>query len=187
MDIKSQKQHLRERYLVVRKKLTEEEVAIKNRAIFEKITALPVLKDAKTVGVYLPINNEVDTTQLINYLFGESKKVYVPAFKNNSWKFVALKSGQMFEEGPLGILQPVGDAPINANNLDVAIFPGVAFDRRGVRLGYGMGVYDKLLSNSSAIKIGVGYSFQLVDNLPKEEHDLLMDFIVTDSETITLV
>ena len=66
--------------------------------------------------------------------------------------------------------------------MDVSIIPGVAFDKKGVRLGYGKGVFDRLLAKSQAFKIGLAYDFQIVDELPREKHDLVMDIVESEKK-----
>ena len=64
--------------------------------------------------------------------------------------------------------------------------PAVAFDRRGGRLGRGKGFYDRLLESTRAAKIGVGYEFQLLDQLPTEPHDVPMDIVITPVVTLVV-
>ena len=66
------------------------------------------------------------------------------------------------------------------------VIPAVAFDRRGNRLGRGKGFYDRLLQSTTATKIGVGYDFQLFEEIPVEEHDVPMDFVITQKHFITI-
>ena len=66
------------------------------------------------------------------------------------------------------------------------VVPGVAFDRKGKRLGRGKGFYDRFLKSTNATKVGVGYEFQLIDEVPSEPHDISMDIIVTQKTTIII-
>ena len=85
--------------------------------------------------------------------------------------------------GSYNIIEPIG-TPIPASEIDLIIVPGVAFDKSGNRLGRGKGFYDRLLHNLSAIKIGVGYDFQLIEKINTEPHDIAMDAIITPSNSI---
>lgn len=119
-----------------------------------------------------------------------------PGVKNASGYFFAAFTGWgNLEPESYGILQPTDswDTPgvnqvVSSHtpgvSIDLAIIPGVAFDKSGVRLGYGKGVFDKLLADSKAFKIGLAYDFQIVDKLPKEAHDLVMDMVVTEKRLI---
>lgn len=192
------KEELRKQYLVLRKKLSKDAVRVKSRQICAKLAALKQLEEAQSVSAYLPIQNEVDTREIINYLKNSGKKVFLPKFANGNWGFAEFTDWQELETGPYGIVQPTDppdtsdvsqDAPLHTSevklDLNVAIIPGIAFDQKGVRLGYGKGVFDRLLGNSKAIKIGLAYDFQIVDMLPKEAHDLAMDLVITEAGVIS--
>ena len=66
------------------------------------------------------------------------------------------------------------------------VVPAVAYDRRGNRLGRGKGFYDRLLNTTKATKVGVGYQFQLIDEIPVEEHDVSMDIVITQNDYIII-
>jgi len=84
-------------------------------------------------------------------------------------------------------MEPSSNSPsLEPKHLDIAIIPGVAFDIRGMRLGYGKGYYDRLIKNLHCPKIALAYEFQIVDNIPEEEHDHLMNKIVTEKRIITI-
>ena len=112
------------------------------------------------------------------------KKIFVPYYfkKTDDYQLVEFMDWQNLEKGPYGILQPRGLDTIDPQKIDLAIVPGVVFSTDGVRLGYGKGVYDRLLKESGAIEIGLAYEFQIVNKLPKEKHDLLMDFVITEKK-----
>lgn len=175
---------LREEYLRMRRGLRKSEVLEKSNKISKKLLKLPILKTAKNISIYLPINNEVETKPIIDSLIREGKRVFVPQFANYEYRFCEFKDWNGLEEGPFGILQPKTQDSISADLLDVAILPGVAFDLRCVRLGYGKGVFDQLLEGSKAYRIGLAYYFQIVEKLPREKHDLVMDAVVTEGAII---
>lgn len=87
----------------------------------------------------------------------------------------------------LGYLQPNSDQQeVHPVTLDMVLVPGLAFDPTGSRLGYGMGFYDRLLSqvSATAVKIGVTYTELVFPELPQEEHDIRMDLLVTESGVV---
>ena len=85
------------------------------------------------------------------------------------------------------IEEPTGDETTDINAIELIIVPGVAYDRRGNRIGRGKGYYDRLLSSTSATKIGVGYDFQLIgEDIPAEEHDVAMDIVITDRRRLVI-
>jgi len=191
------KDFLRKKYLNSRKKLAKKFVQENSSKIIQKLLSLDQLREARVIAAYLPINNEVGTKAIINRLSSRKIKILLPCYLKDQHRYVfgEFLGWQDLEEGPYGILQPSPPvrlrspkddegSVIDSSKVEVAIIPGVAFDRRGVRLGYGKGVYDRLLSKSNALKIGLAYDFQVVDEIEKEEHDLLMDLIVTDKRVI---
>lgn len=175
---------LRKEYLRLRRNLRREEGLEKSAKIYQKTLKLAVLKTAQIISIYLSVNNEVETKPLIDFLIRSGKGVFVPQFKDYGYRFCKFESWDDLEEGPLGIMQPKTDKIIRAESLDVAILPGIAFDQKGVRLGYGKGVFDKLLEGSKAHKIGLAYDFQITEELPREKHDLVMDIVVTEKRVI---
>lgn len=180
------KDQFRKKYFALRKNLTKSEVLAKSTQIFKYTSKLPVLQKAKNISVYIPIDNEVETMDIVNLLAESGKGLYLPKFVSElNYAFSEFTGWDNLEKGPLGILQPVLSQRRNNPILNVAILPGIAFDISGTRLGYGKGVFDRLLAKSKAFKIGLAYDFQVVDKLPREKHDLVMDIVVTDKKVFT--
>ena len=175
-----EKDKIRKKILLKRKNLSKNTVAKLSGIISRKVLSIIKIKSAKTYLVYLPINNEVDTKFIINFLIQNQKKIFVPAYVEKSWVICGLKNLDELKRNHFRTLQPKKIIKADISTIDVAIVPGVAFDKNGVRLGYGKGVYDRLLSNFDGLKIGLAYDFQIVDKLSKEEHDLKLDMVVTD-------
>nr|WP_302995843.1 5-formyltetrahydrofolate cyclo-ligase [uncultured Muribaculum sp.] len=88
--------------------------------------------------------------------------------------------------GSFHIEEPTGDDIEDIDNIELIIVPGIAYDNRGNRVGRGKGYYDRLLSRTKATKIGIGYDFQLVDEIDSEPHDITMDIVITDSRIINI-
>lgn len=88
--------------------------------------------------------------------------------------------------GAFHIEEPTGDDIENIDNIELIIVPGIAYDNRGNRVGRGKGYYDRLLSRTKATKIGIGYDFQLVEEIDSEPHDITMDIVITDSRIINI-
>lgn len=151
---------------------------------------------------------ESKVAQFLNELISQLKLVRLASYKNfqsemalETWhattpatlsfprvdgdrlQFLRPQDLNAFEASSWGILEPKreGATVTSLQELDAVIVPGVAFDRRGSRLGYGKGYYDRALSNYLGIKIGVGFRAQLLEqDLPVESHDQQMDYIVTE-------
>ncbi len=145
-----------------------------------------IAEDKNNVLCYIPVNNEVETKLLIDDLQAMRKKVFAPAFDKDRGHYVfALFSGwDNLAIGPYDVMQPFDSE--ETERIDLAILPGVAFDLSGNRLGYGKGVYDKLLAPVDCTKIGFAYDFQILDELLVEVHDLKMDMVITEKRIIRL-
>ena len=178
------KSGLRKEFLRIRRFLSGQTVTNKSDQIFRNVIKLKELNVAQNFLVYLPVNNEVDTKQLINYLTLQQAAVFVPAFlkSTSTYRVVKFTGYDDLEEGPYKVLQTKKLDTLDIDLVDVAIVPGVGFSKHGVRLGYGKGVYDQLLNNCSTLKIGLAYDFQVIDNIPRQKHDLVMDKVITESK-----
>ena len=132
--------------------------------------------------IYLSFSREAPTDGLIERLLADGHRVYCPRVE--SGEMVAVEYGEDFTLSDYGIREPVGDA--HQGEIDVAVIPFLAVDKRGNRLGYGGGYYDKFLKNSTAKRVAYGYGFQIVNEVPTEGWDEKMDVIVTDEEIIQL-
>jgi 5-formyltetrahydrofolate cyclo-ligase len=145
--------------------------------IAEKIKNLSEFRAAKTVMIYMPIKGEADVTSLLN----EDKKFLLPVTEGEDMYASVFK--KELDKGAFGVYEPREREEFKGR-VDVVVVPGVAFDRKGGRIGFGKGYYDRFLSGRDCFKIGVCHSFQLVDEICGEEHDVKMDMIITEDEAI---
>lgn len=175
---------IRRKYLQKRLALSRKEVLAKSKKIAENLLNLPEILQKNNISCYLPIRNEVETKFIIEQLIKNGVNIFLPGFnkKRGEYFFAQFGGWKNLEEGLYGVLQPTDIERIDAKNIDVAILPGVAFSKDGVRLGYGKGVFDRLLTGSPALKIGLAYDFQIIDAVPCEKHDLVMDIIVSEKK-----
>lgn len=182
----NKKETLRREHLLKRTVLSPLGVTEKSQKIARKLFTLVEIQGKMNFLIYVPINNEVDTKSIIEWLLGKGTNIFVPAHlkENNTWVFTKFTGWEELEKGPFNIPQPQSISPIDPATGNVAIIPGVAFSKKGVRLGYGKGVFDRLLGNSDAIKIGLAYDFQIVDEFTGEDHDLRMDIVITEKEIL---
>lgn len=178
----SSKTDIRNRILDARAKFGSEEVRKRSCKIGKLLQNMDAVTTAKRIGIYLPVKNEVDTKSFIDT--SHDKEFYVP--KNlkadSDYGFVKFENWDELEAGPHGIMQPQNGEVIDINSLDVIIVPGVAFDKKGMRLGYGAGVYDRLLSGYKGLILGVAYDFQVLNALPYEKHDVFVNYLVTEEK-----
>jgi 5-formyltetrahydrofolate cyclo-ligase len=155
-----------------------------SRAAQKSIIMSEKFRTADTVGAYFAIGSEVRTDQIISEVNKLGKIVALPRVEGESISFYRHSHGNLVK-GRFGILEPL--PKIEIRDIDLLIVPGIAFDKRGYRLGYGRGYYDKFLSENPTVSIGLAYSIQLVENLPHGSHDRRMDAIATESGVLTPV
>ena len=157
-------------------------------AICERMIALPSYVAARAIHCYLPMRSEVDTRPLIADALARGKRVVVPVVvpkaSELSHAWLESLSADALAPGVFGTYTPRDARPAAPGDWDLTVVPLLAFDRRGYRLGYGKGFYDRLLAASPATAIGVGFAAQEIDALPDEEHDIALDWIVTERELI---
>lgn len=146
-----------------------------NIKITQKIKELPQFKKAETVMLYMPIKGEADVTGLLS----EDKLFLLPVTEGDSMYPSAI--GEL-EKGDFNVPVPKVKRVFEKAKIDIVIVPGVAFDKKFNRMGFGKGYYDRFLSDITALKIGVCHSFQLLDEIPSEEHDIKMDMIITEDK-----
>ena len=137
------------------------------------------------IAVYLASPDEIDIRAYIERLLWYRCKVVVPRWNGETYELAFLKGldARHLRRGPMGIMEPVDAEIVPAKEVYGWIVPGLAFTRDGRRLGYGGGWYDRLLADApkDAVKLGVAHSFQVVDDLPAEPHDIKLTAVVDDS------
>jgi len=185
------KQTLKQEILVKRNALNEDEVRVKSDAIIKRLYDLPEFKEAKNILFYLSVRNEVDTHEAIKELLSKQEKTIIVPYvvKNNPiLQLSDLRDFKELERKTFGILEPkeLYVREYNFEKLNIIIIPGLVFDLTGHRIGYGYGYYDRFLKTikKNLIKIGLAYDFQLVDKIPKEQHDVPVDIIVTENKIL---
>jgi len=178
------KRSLRNEVLAKRKAHPSEEREIKSHIIRQELINLPEFKKAKVVAFYLPVNGEVDTLEMIKWAHQEGKEVCVPVIHNSRMHFVVYEPVDELKKGKYNIPEPVGKD--EKHHIDMVVVPGVAFDREGHRIGMGKGYYDKYLEDKACVNVGICFGFQLVDKLPRDEHDVPMNIIITEHEVLRM-
>ncbi|MFA5844258.1 MAG: 5-formyltetrahydrofolate cyclo-ligase [Coriobacteriia bacterium] len=150
--------------------------------IAERVLSLPELARARTVLAYAALPEEPDLATAFALLRERGTAVAYPRVTGPRALTLHVASETDLAPGTYGILEPAADAPVMAaDGLDAVVLPGLAFDRSGVRLGHGGGFYDTLLADlpPHVARIGVAFDAQVRETLPREEHDALVDVVVT--------
>lgn len=130
---------------------------------------------ARTIFGFFPMSSEPDW---LGDVWPEDKILALPRIEGETMRFFRVRSRDDLVVGPFGILQPAVGEEITEG--DLVIVPGVAFTRAGARLGRGKGFYDRWLEGRGVLKLGVCFSAQVVEAVPREGHDVRMDGVVTE-------
>lgn len=153
-----------------------------------RVCRLTIWAEAQAVLLYHPLADEVDVRMLIQKAACEGKKVYLPVVTGSeSIELRRWMPETMMMTGAFGISEPIGTeiSQEEYRNIDLAIIPGMAFDKEGHRLGRGKGYYDRLLTRlPQAHLCGICFPFQLLPTLPHEAHDINMNTVITGEEEI---
>lgn len=158
-------------------------------SIFNKLINSEAYKNSNKIFTYISFGNEIDTKEFIKYALNDGKEIYVPKTDkvNKEMMAVRIHSLDNMIEDNWGILEPkyIDEEKI-CEDFDLIIIPGLAFDRNGNRIGYGGGYYDKYFSKIKNInnKVALAYDFQILDNIQSEIHDIKVDYIISNNETI---
>jgi len=184
------KKDLRTAILARRLALAPAEVAGKSAVIQAKLWQLPAFRTARVLMAYVACRNEVETEKLIRDALLEGKRVVLPVTDVRRKMICARLISRYPEDlvaGPFGIPEPAAFCPLVAREeLDLVLVPGVAYDIKGYRLGYGGGYYDRFLPGlrPNAVTVGLAYDFQVVSTVYPEAHDWPVAFVITEKRVI---
>lgn len=182
------KRSLRQRMLAQRVALSEEEWRRSSLLAQENLLSLEEYARAECIALYAAARNETDTTEILEAAFRAGKRVLYPAVCGEHMVFRQVEGLASLEEGCFGILEPCPTGvDHNADEADLIVVPGVAFDLSGHRIGYGKGFYDRFLRHPGrkAHLVGLCHDFQIIDGeIPAEEHDIRMETIVSNRRII---
>lgn len=180
---------LREALKKRRALLNEHEQKEKSGAICDKLVQHHFYDRAKTILFYLATAGEVDATPAIRHALRLHKKVVLPVVDRERHALLLRQVTTLetqLQQGYAGIKEPKEECPpVLPETIDLAFIPGMAFDERGNRLGFGKGFYDRLLPQIKALKVGIAYEFQIVGSLPAKPSDVPMDYLITEQRIIT--
>ena len=174
------KQELRKQVKEAKRLLTDAQKQQQADNAFSIIENLHEFSEAKTILIYHSLPDELPTKQVIEH-WSKIKNLLLPRVDGDDLRLFAYDP-QKLEYGNYGIVEPqLTNEEWNIKDVDLVIVPAVAFDAQGHRLGRGKGFYDRLLSSSSAIKIGVALDCQMTYCVPNDAHDINMDIVVSNT------
>jgi len=166
----------------------QNEKSMISKQIIDRVVSLSEYQQAQWVMWYVSVRSEVQTRQSIADQLLGSKRVVVPFCEGETLKLFHLESFSELESGAYSILEPRVELrsrtgkQVQPDQLDLLCVPGVAFDRRGGRVGNGKGYYDRFLQcvPQTAKRIGLAFECQMFDQVDVEAHDILMHKVVTE-------
>ena len=179
------KNQLKESILEKRNLLSKQEITERSNKIESALFNLEKYKKSRIVMFFVSFNSEVNTHEMIKQAL-KDKTVVIPKVEHHGIEpSVIIDFDNLIPCGKFGILEPIEIMKIAYKNINLVLVPGIAFDEEGHRIGYGLGFYDKFLKKvPKAVKIGLAFDFQIVDKIPTEQHDVPVDFIVTEQRVI---
>lgn len=181
------KRQLRKNLLNQRQLIGNAECVQRSRLVQRQLLAREEYQSAELLALYAPIRNEVRTAEIFSAARVAGKKVCFPRVLDHTLEFVEVDGPEMLDSGAFGIDEPTGRNVRAVAEIDLMVVPGVGFDRCGYRLGYGQGYYDRAVSSGRPkVMAGLAYDFQVVDALPKEDHDVCLDLLIMDREVIEI-
>ncbi len=140
-------------------------------------------KNCETLLCYYAVGSEVECNAIIKAALSDGKKVALPVCLNDNgyMQFFYIDSVDDLKNGMYSIPVPKGDRSVrNLKESDVCIVPALSFDKKGARLGYGKGYYDRFLSQNNLISVGVCFEECLSEELPTEDNDEFVQFLITE-------
>ena len=145
-----------------------------------------LFRDARCLALYSAIHNEVSTDEIVEHALDSDKSLVFPRVSGEDLEFVVIESPAELISGAFGVKEPKGCNLVPIDKIDLVVVPGVVFDQRGHRLGYGRGYYDRALAKCQirCIKVGFAYDFQLVEKLPATDYDETLSVLITESQTL---
>jgi len=187
-DIYHHKGLLRTRVKSERLSLSPDEVKRRSLGVTRILTGWAEYIRAGSVMAYVSFRNEVDTREFLRRVLSDGKTLCLPRVIRSERRLVPVAVDRLnaLQPGAYGIPEPPADwPPADASAIDMICVPGVAFDGRGGRLGFGGGYYDRFLRDlRGPVRVGLAYEFQVLDRVPVGPVDVLLDYLCTERRII---
>jgi 5-formyltetrahydrofolate cyclo-ligase len=188
------KDELRQKYKALRKNISPAKRAEYSSVIVKKLKQFITNKSPNKVAIYFPTRYEVDISQLFKFLKSQKTiEIFAPYLHTNlgeDWFVAQFENFSQIEKTQHKILQPAKPKRIFKNfqtagfkSGDIILVPGIAFSKKGGRVGYGEGIYDRLLSKTKSAKIGVCFDNQICEDCFLQEHDISVDSLCTNKSS----
>lgn len=185
------KKATRKQILDSRKNMSKEEVETKSEAISNLLFDTDFYKDSSVIMAYIDFRNEVETETIIKKALSDKKRVVIPISVVETRQLILseiIDYDKELTSGTYGILEPKPEfiREIEPDLIDLVLVPGVAFDRKGFRIGYGAGYYDRFLERvrPEIPKIALSFELQIVEDAFPDQHDFPVEYVITEKEVI---
>jgi 5-formyltetrahydrofolate cyclo-ligase len=186
-ELKRAKRDVRRAVLAERDAMSSGERARRGARVVDRFLALPEVAAARTVMAFWSFGSEVPTRPLLDALHDRGVRVVLPRVVAGDLELRTWRPGDPMTATSFGAMEPAGGEVVAPGEPDVICTPAVAFDRRGRRVGYGGGFYDRLLpyARPDAPRVGIAFDLQLAGgDLPAAHFDRPVDVLVTESEVL---
>ncbi|MDI6752302.1 MAG: 5-formyltetrahydrofolate cyclo-ligase [bacterium] len=178
-----EKSFFRKAFLDIRNSLSPTEKSSLSQKIKQNLFCLKEFELANSILFYASERSEVETLPMVEESLAK-KRCFLPKVFRDELKVFEIKSLSELSPGYYGILEPNAETETELEGIELIIVPGLVFSKDGGRIGYGKGFYDRLLAKTGSIKIGLCFSCQLTEELPRNEHDQRVDRIITEDGVI---
>lgn len=180
------KDYIRSRVKAHKSLLSAAEKALAAQQAFDRLEQTAAFLLAENILIYHSLPDELSTRLFLDK-WGNRKHFFLPRVNGVNLDILPYDRTQL-AMGAFQIEEPQGDDTVSIDDIELVIVPGIAYDRRGNRVGRGKGYYDRLLHDTKATKIGIGYDFQLLrdEEIPAEPHDVHVDIVITDRSRLVI-
>lgn len=176
------KKELRKKGLALRNQISQHEVTNLSNRIIDQIKKHLDMINYQVLGFYMPLGNEVDLRPLMTELIDLGKTIVIPKVHDQyTMDFYSIKTINDTHVGRFGVLEPNRNKKMPKNEIEIIFIPGIYFSNQCYRLGFGAGYYDRYLKDYQHEKVGVCYAFQHITDIPSQDYDIPMDFIITEN------
>jgi len=178
-----EKARLRKQLLDARDSISQDFINITSKQIRENLRKVDFFRNAKSIGAYYSIGSEVMTLDILQEILKAGKELSLPKVVKKDLVFKKINSLSDLEQGNFSVMEPKEECE-DMKKIDVIIVPAIALTRDGYRLGYGFGYYDRYLSGKKSKTIALCYSKQLIKSFQHSDHDVKIDYIITEDKVI---
>ena len=180
------KNRIRQEKKLERAGMSKDEVLEKSYKANQIFLKSKIYKKARNIMLYMPLGNEISPIDILKDALFKNKTVLLPVTDKNSLEISAHKIADdtVFEKGVFSLTEPKDAETFSPGKIDTILVPGVAFDKKGAKIGFGKGCYDIFLSKTTAVKVGFCYEFQLCSEIETDGFDVGMDYLLTENELI---